>query len=157
MANVSKNQSSNHSTCSVLLTFLMCDMCICITYSMSNIFHLGWIKYLSIYLSILSCRIERLWRDVWMGVTSVFYHTFHMLEEEGLLDLGNATHFFCLHYVFLPRLQANLNLFRDGWDNHPLRTEQNLTPNQLWEVGQMHHPVCNPQVFYIYFSICASG
>ncbi|KAL2078033.1 hypothetical protein ACEWY4_025718 [Coilia grayii] len=83
--------------------------------------------------SVHNQRIERLWRDVWMGVTNVFYHILHMLEEEGLLDLGNATHFFCLHYVFLPRLQENLNLFRDGWDNHPLRTERNLTPNQLWE------------------------
>ena len=91
-------------------------------------------------------RIERLWRDIWMGVTNVFYHIFHMLEEEGLLDLSNATHFFCLHYVFLPRLEENLNVFREGWDNHPLRTEQNLTPNQLWEVGQMQHPIPNPEV-----------
>ncbi|XP_060779110.1 uncharacterized protein LOC132887649 isoform X2 [Neoarius graeffei] len=95
--------------------------------------------------SVHNQRIERLWRDVWMGVTNVFYHVLHGLEEDGLLDLGNATHFFCLHYVFLPRLQESLNLFRDGWDNHPLRTEQNLTPNQLFEIGQMHHPIPNPQ------------
>ncbi|XP_060761028.1 uncharacterized protein LOC132870981 [Neoarius graeffei] len=95
--------------------------------------------------SVHNQRIERLWRDVWMGVTNVFYHIFHTLEEEGLLDLSNGTHFFCLHYVFLPRLQASLDVFREGWDNHPLRTEQNLTPNQLWEIGQMQHPVVNPE------------
>ncbi|KAK7880188.1 hypothetical protein WMY93_033145, partial [Mugilogobius chulae] len=50
--------------------------------------------------SVHNQRIERLWRDVWMAVTSVFYHIFHMMEEEGLIDLGNAIHFFCLHYVF---------------------------------------------------------
>ncbi|KAK0136707.1 hypothetical protein N1851_027114 [Merluccius polli] len=90
-------------------------------------------------------KIERLWRDVWMGATNVFYHLFHMLEEEGLFDLSNITHFLCLHYVFLPRLQASLDLFQGGWDNHPLRTEQNLTPNQLWEIGQMQHWIQNPE------------
>ncbi|KAE8277340.1 hypothetical protein D5F01_LYC24753 [Larimichthys crocea] len=90
-------------------------------------------------------RIERLWRDVWMGATQVFYHIFRMLEEEGYLDLTNTTHFFCLHYVFLPRLQLTLDLFRGGWDNHPLRTEQNMTPNQLWELGQIQHPIPDPE------------
>uniref|UniRef100_A0AAV2K7I5 Integrase core domain-containing protein n=1 Tax=Knipowitschia caucasica TaxID=637954 RepID=A0AAV2K7I5_KNICA len=83
--------------------------------------------------SVHNQRIERLWRDVWMGVTSVFYHTFHMMEEEGLFDLSDATHLFCLHYVF-----------HKGWDNHPLRTEQNMTPNQLWLAGQIHHHIPNP-------------
>ncbi|CAL8376044.1 unnamed protein product [Arctogadus glacialis] len=46
--------------------------------------------------------------------------------------------FFCCHYVFIPRLQARLDEFRDGWDNHPLSTEGNRTPNQLWFLGQYH-------------------
>ncbi|XP_041912848.1 uncharacterized protein LOC121677851 isoform X3 [Alosa sapidissima] len=95
--------------------------------------------------SVHNQRIERLWRDVWMGATNVYYHIFQMLEEEGHLDLTNTTHFFCLHYVFLPRLQLTLDLFRGGWDNHPLRTEQNMTPNQLWELGQMQHPIPDPE------------
>ncbi|KAE8277491.1 hypothetical protein D5F01_LYC22460 [Larimichthys crocea] len=95
--------------------------------------------------SVHNQRIERLWRDVWMGATQVFYHIFRMLEEEGYLDLTNTTHFFCLHYVFLPRLQLTLDLFRGGWDNHPLRTEQNMTPNQLWELGQIQHPIPDPE------------
>lgn len=97
-------------------------------------------------MHFLLSRIERLWRDVWMGATQVFYHIFRMLEEEGYLDLTNTTHFFCLHYVFLPRLQLTLDLFRGGWDNHPLRTEQNMTPNQLWELGQIQHPIPDPEV-----------
>ncbi|XP_076862664.1 uncharacterized protein LOC143514855 [Brachyhypopomus gauderio] len=84
--------------------------------------------------------VERLWRDLWMGVTSVFYQILHTLEEEGLLDLSSLIHLF-----FLPRLQASLEVFRERWDNHALRTEHNLTPNQLWEVGQMQSPIANPE------------
>ncbi|CAL8295841.1 unnamed protein product [Merluccius merluccius] len=64
--------------------------------------------------------------------TSIFYSVLHSLEDEGQLDPNNSTHLFCCHYVFLPRLQHSLNVFCDGWDNHPLRTEQNMTPNQMW-------------------------
>lgn len=79
-----------------------------------------------------------------MAVTNVFYHALHTLENEGYLDLSSTTHIFACHYVFLPHLQNNLDNFREGWDNHPIRTEQNLTPNQLWDVGQMQNPIADP-------------
>lgn len=60
-----------------------------------------------------------------MGVTSVFYHALHSL------DLSSTVHLFCCHYVFLPRLQSNLDIFRQGWDNHQMRMEQNLTQSAL--------------------------
>ncbi|XP_056443363.1 uncharacterized protein LOC130380193 [Gadus chalcogrammus] len=59
-------------------------------------------------------------------------------EEDGLLDLSSNLNHLCCHYVFIPRLQARLDEFRDGWDNHPLSTEGNRTPNQLWFLGQYH-------------------
>ncbi|KAF6724161.1 hypothetical protein FQA47_023927 [Oryzias melastigma] len=89
----------------------------------------------------LPSRIERLWRDLWMEVTSTYYHVLHSLEEEGSLDPTNYLHLFAAHYVFLPRLQSELCTFIDGWNNHPLRKEQNLTPNQLWEMGRTQNPV----------------
>ncbi|KAI7806118.1 hypothetical protein IRJ41_000277, partial [Triplophysa rosa] len=95
--------------------------------------------------SVHNQRIERLWRDVWTGVTSVYYDVLHYLEEANYLHTADQTHLFCCHYTFLPRLQDDLNLFRDGWDNHPLRTEHNMSPNQLWELGQIHYPVDDPQ------------
>lgn len=43
--------------------------------------------------------------------------------------------------------QQYLNIFRDGWDYHPLSTEGNLSPNQLWYLGQQHHSQeCDDQV-----------
>ncbi|KAF3845668.1 hypothetical protein F7725_002746 [Dissostichus mawsoni] len=72
-------------------------------------------------------RIERLWRDVITAVTGRFYDVLHQLEEDSHLDLSNALHIFCCHYAFIPLIQAHFNIFRDGWDDHPLSTEGNLS------------------------------
>ncbi|CAB1427207.1 unnamed protein product [Pleuronectes platessa] len=90
-------------------------------------------------------RIERLWRDLWVAVTSIYYDVLHYLEEEGFLSIDNITHLFCCHFVFLPRLQDDLDTFRSGWDNHPIRTESQMTPNQLWMLGRAHHPIPEPE------------
>lgn len=95
--------------------------------------------------SVHNQRIERLWRDIWMAVTNIFYDVLHTLEEEGLLDPANSLHMFCCHYVFLPRLQASLDSFTCGWNNHPLRTEGNRSPNQMWEIGLIQNPVDPPE------------
>ncbi|XDV31493.1 hypothetical protein PO909_002484 [Leuciscus waleckii] len=96
--------------------------------------------------SVHNQRIEWLWRDVWTSVTNVYYEVLHALEEGGHLDISDLTHLFCCHYVFLPRLQDDLNLFRNTWDNHPIRTEGNLTPNQLWVMGSIRNPVPEPDI-----------
>ncbi|XP_035988953.1 uncharacterized protein LOC118561136 [Fundulus heteroclitus] len=88
--------------------------------------------------SVHNQRIERLWRDVWMAVTKNYYEILHSLEEDGLLDISNTLHIFLLHFVFLPRLHRDLQTFTEGWNNHPLRTEGNMTPHQLWDLGLLH-------------------
>lgn len=85
--------------------------------------------------SVHNQRIERLWRDLFIGCLYIYYSIFYYLEEAGYLELNNATHMFCLHYIFQPRINRHLQHFTNGWDNHPLRTEQNKTPNRLWISG----------------------
>ena len=80
-------------------------------------------------------RIERFWRDLFHGCTFLFYYIFCYLEEGGLLDINSATHLFCLHYVFTPRINQHLEMFGNGYDNHPLSSESNMTPVQLWIYG----------------------
>lgn len=82
-------------------------------------------------------RIERLWRDVHRCVTSLFYDVFRRLESEHKMDPLNDTDLYCLHYVFLPRINATLASFCDTWNNHPLSTMRNLTPNQLFITGAL--------------------
>jgi hypothetical protein len=48
---------------------------------------------------------------------------------------------FCLHYVYLPRINAALAIFAEEWNNHSLRTEQNATPKQLFYGGMIEHGI----------------
>lgn len=75
----------------------------------------------------------------------MYYDVLHYLEKANYLHIADQTHLFCCHYTFLPRLHNDLNIFRDGWDNHPLGTEHNMSLNQLWELGQIHYTVDDPQ------------
>ena len=80
-------------------------------------------------------RIERLWRDVSRCVNSLFAGTFRKLEAEGQLDSLNEIDMFCRHVVFLPRINEALHAFVESWNNHPVSTANNLTPNQLFVQG----------------------
>ncbi|KAF3859015.1 hypothetical protein F7725_021414 [Dissostichus mawsoni] len=96
--------------------------------------------------SVHNQRIERLWRDVWSAVTCNFYAVLHELEEQQLIDLSNEVHLFCVHYVFLPRLKSDLQCFVGSLNSHPIRTERNLSPEQLWHIGMLQTPVAEPDV-----------
>ena len=86
--------------------------------------------------SVHNQRIERLWRDVFTGCTVLFYHLFNYMEDTGILDPDNEVHLFCLHFVFIPRINSSLAQFMTMWNDHPLRTESNHSPNQLWMTGR---------------------
>jgi len=89
-------------------------------------------------------RVERLWSDIWSCVTSNYYNALHSLEEDGFIDLSNEIHLFCVQYVFIPRLRSDLQHFIDSWNNHPISTEANLTPQQMWTIGMLQAPVPEP-------------
>ena len=64
-------------------------------------------------------RVERMWRDMRRSVTSTFSSTFSTIESEGLFDPLNDVDTFCLHYVYLPRInQCRLgNHLQSGCSN----------------------------------------
>lgn len=87
-------------------------------------------------------RIERLWRDVHGAVTKMYYQLFYHLEDCGLLDPMNDMHLFCLHYVYRPRINRALNIFKLAWNNHGVRTMNNATPQQLFTEGALRMQIC---------------
>ena len=87
--------------------------------------------------SVHNTRIERLWRDVYEAVTSTYIAVFTELEDQNILDPLNDTDLFCLHYVFLPRINASLHSFQLAWNNHPLSTENNRSPIQIYMIDSL--------------------
>lgn len=85
--------------------------------------------------SVHNQRIERLWRDVYENCTILYYRLFYYMEDVGLLDIDNQCHLYCLHYVYLDRINSTLHKFVQAWNSHPLSSEGNLTPLQLWTLG----------------------
>lgn len=74
-----------------------------------------------------------MYTDVLVAFT--MHDSFQKLEEEGCLNPLNETDMYCLHYVFLPRINSTLERFIESWNNHSLSSENSLTPNQLFIRG----------------------
>ena len=85
--------------------------------------------------SVHNQRIERLWRDVFQSCIVVFYQVFYQMEDMRILNIENEVHIFCLHYVYVPRINVALNKFLNAWNYHPLSSMNNLSPVQLWIAG----------------------
>ena len=58
-------------------------------------------------------RIERLWKDLFLGCVSFFYFLF---------DINCPVDIYALHFVFKPVIQHHLDSFWQGWAHHSLRT-----------------------------------
>ena len=80
-------------------------------------------------------QVERMWRDVTRCVSNSYINLFSALETEGTLDPINEVDLFCLHYIFIPRINKSLADFQGSWNHHPLSTEGNLSPLQLYNEG----------------------
>ena len=88
--------------------------------------------------SVHNQRIERLWRDVFSACLLTYHCIFNHMEELNILCVDNQIHLFSLHYVYTPRINESLQQFESAWNNHPLSSMSNVSPNQLWLTGS--HP-----------------
>lgn len=75
-------------------------------------------------------RIERLWKDVRSKVIEFYMNLFKKFERQGM-DIDNIVHIYTLQYMFMPRIQADLDSFKLMWNHHPVSTEHNLSPIQM--------------------------
>ena len=85
--------------------------------------------------SVHNQRIERLWRDVFESVLYIYYHLFYHMESCGELDSSNAIHLFCLHYVYLPRINRHLDMWKQGYIRHSIRTANSRSPMWMYILG----------------------
>ena len=89
--------------------------------------------------SVHNCRVERSHRDVYSGVLVFYVRLFEYMEAQEILDPLDDINMFCLHHVFLPRINRSLQEFVTQMNNHPVSTERNLSPLQLWEQGMLEN------------------
>src|SRR5437763_5956082 len=87
--------------------------------------------------SVHNQRIERLWVDLVQNTIKTYTTIFLYLEEMHGLDITNNVYLFCLHYVFLPRINQDLLQWKASWNNHKIRTENQQTPMQLYAKGMI--------------------
>jgi len=83
--------------------------------------------------SVHKQRIERLWRDVFHCVISVYYQVFDYLESSNKLNPLSEVDIYCLHAAYNSMINNALEAF--GWNNHVLTTEHAATPLQLFAAG----------------------
>lgn len=82
--------------------------------------------------SVHNTRIECLWKDVVSSVVSTYKDVFGDLEQIGTLNSENEADLFSLHYVFIPKINQDLQSFRAAWNSHSLSTENHRSPLQLY-------------------------
>ena len=87
--------------------------------------------------SVHNQRIERLWRDVNRVVVSRFLNIFLYLESVQWLDPDDEIHLLALHTTYMPIINEAIEQFVNQWNNHPLSTESNFSPRQLWALGML--------------------
>ena len=90
-----------------------------------------------IWSSVHNQRVECMWKDMHQSVTKLFYRLFYFLEEMRWLDPTNDIHMYSLHYVYIPRINCALTLFKTGWNKHGIRTEHASSPEQLFVAGAL--------------------
>ena len=84
---------------------------------------------------------------------------FQTLEEQNVLNLDDETDLFCLHYIFIPRINEALLEFQQAWNSHSLSTESNWSPLQLFTAYSIDNPLfedIDPNTYGIDYSSTAS-
>ena len=64
-------------------------------------------------------------------VSEYYYDLYYDLEAQNHLDPLNHTDLYCLHFVFLPRIQKHLRAFQECWNHHALFMKNNKSPYQI--------------------------
>ena len=75
--------------------------------------------------SVHNCRVDA-------GVLCCFAKIFDGMEQASLLDLLNDLHLYALHFVYISMINRALKEYVAQWNNHPISTEKNLFPLQMY-------------------------
>ena len=81
--------------------------------------------------SVHNSQVERSHRDILSGVLVFYAQVFEDMEYMSILDTLNDIHLYCLHYVYVLRINSSLEEFVMQMNNRPSSTEHNMSPLQM--------------------------
>jgi hypothetical protein len=85
-------------------------------------------------------RIERFWGDIMRACLCTFYSLFYEMEDAHILDAADPLDRFVLGYVYLPRINRKIELFRQTYNNHTLATMR-ASPRELFARARLEGKV----------------
>ena len=89
--------------------------------------------------SKFNTRIERLWRDLRRYVIQYYMDLFKSMERNGM-RIEDPFHMYVLQYLFMGRIQEDLDKFQNSFNHHKVRTEEYKSPTQLLFLRQNCQP-----------------
>ncbi|KAL5510330.1 hypothetical protein EMCRGX_G005859 [Ephydatia muelleri] len=87
--------------------------------------------------SVHNQHIERLWRNLYVGVLDLYKQLFMYLESVHLLNPCNELDLFALHYVYTERINNHIAEWTDAWNRDRISSEGKKSPVQLWTMGMI--------------------
>lgn len=87
--------------------------------------------------SVHNTRIERFWGIMRMGCMEFYIQLFRYFERQRILNVDNPLEMFCLHYLFMNRINEELERFVMVRNHSKIRTSRNQSPYQM-ELLNMH-------------------
>jgi hypothetical protein len=79
--------------------------------------------------------------DVRLKIVETYKRVFWELEATGVLDSESERDIWCLHKVFLPRLNKHLEEFAGDWAYHKMSNNRGKSVLKMWIDGQMLKPI----------------
>ena len=73
---------------------------------------------------------------------------FREFEKDGM-DIHDNVAMYVLRYMFLPRIQQDLDQFIRSWNGHHESTERYLTPLQMMELRKCDVPPAPEELVYV--------
>lgn len=86
--------------------------------------------------SVYNQRTERFNWDLNRNCCDVFAPIVYEQESMEALDVDNETDKFCLHFVYIPRINHSLDAFKPAFNNHSISSEGNRIPTQLFTLDR---------------------
>ncbi|KAL0060558.1 hypothetical protein AAF712_012678 [Marasmius tenuissimus] len=91
--------------------------------------------------SVHNIRIERLWGDVRVNITSVWDERFTDLEMNAALNVYNRNHIWLLHLLFLPIINEEMEFWYKSWNQHKIAVKGGVSrsPEDMFGFDMLAH------------------